>query len=121
MLQGAINNLSKSLEVSPQVIADGIDLWLKSQRKNDIVNLKNIKNIVFDQSENMGVFPVSFEADREDLLTGKTESVIVKIPNAQVAGVQNEGQKFVFTVMALMNTSRSCTEPDFSAEVIVKN
>lgn len=115
-------NLAESLKVTPEVIAKGIELWLKStQKEQEITKLKNIRNINIQQKNGEVVIPVSFEADRFDSFTGKTESVIVKIPKAQVSAVQNNGQTFNFNITALMTKSTNCTDPDTYAEITVKN
>jgi hypothetical protein len=120
--QALIENLGNSLKVTPEVIAKGIDLWLKSsQKKETVTELRNIRNINIQQKEGDVVIPVSFEADRFDAFTGKTELVSVRIPKAQVSAVQNNGQTFSFNVTALMTKSISCTEPDTYAEITVKN
>jgi hypothetical protein len=119
--QALIENLGKKLEVTPEVIAKGIELWLQSsQKKKNITELRNIRNVNIQQKDGFAIIPVSFEADRFDAFTGKTESVVIKIPKAQVSTVHNTAQTFTFSITALMTKSSNCIEPDYYAEITVK-
>ena len=118
-VQALIEKLNKNINVTPEVIAKGIELWLQSaHKKEDITELRNIRDINFNQGINESIIPISFVADRLDNLTGKVGSVLVKIPKAQVTAVHNSKYSFTFHVTALMSRSTSCTEPDTYAEII---